>query len=73
MGGSWNRAARAPPRGNAPSSLPRLPPPFTLQGQSGSPFWDGRNMVRGVHVRGMPTINEFSNVNGQTLKSILTP
>jgi V8-like Glu-specific endopeptidase len=45
----------------------------TYMGQSGSPFWDGRNMVRGVHVRGMPTINEFSNVNSKTLKSILTP
>jgi hypothetical protein len=28
-------------------------------------------MVRGVHVRGMPTVNEFSNVNTQTLRSIL--
>ncbi|GBF96539.1 hypothetical protein Rsub_09122 [Raphidocelis subcapitata] len=43
----------------------------TYMGQSGSPFWDGRNMVRGVHVRGMPTVNEFSNVNSKTLRSIL--
>ncbi|KAI8471058.1 MAG: trypsin-like cysteine/serine peptidase domain-containing protein [Monoraphidium minutum] len=43
----------------------------TYMGQSGSPFWDERNMVRGVHVRGMPTVNEFSNVNAQTLKGIL--
>jgi V8-like Glu-specific endopeptidase len=42
-----------------------------MQGQSGSPFWDEHNMVRGVHVRGMPTVNEFSNVNAQTLRAIL--
>lgn len=40
-------------------------------GQSGSPFFDARNFIRGVHVRGMPSLNEFSNVNARTLASIL--
>ena len=43
----------------------------TFMGQSGSPFFDARNFVRGVHVRGMASHNEFSNVNERTLQSLL--
>lgn len=44
----------------------------TFMGQSGSAFWDAKNYIRGVHVRGLidEQMNEFTTIGPKTLAKI---
>jgi glutamyl endopeptidase len=44
----------------------------TFMGQSGSAFWDSKNYIRGVHVRGLidEQVNEFTTIGPKVLAKI---